>query len=104
VSAPLGERQLQRAVEQLLEVLRQSGRIVEWYHRPDRPAGRRERGGLPDLVIGLDFGRVAALELKGPRGKTTEAQEAWLRCFFPRAAVCRSLDEVQERLAAWGVM
>jgi hypothetical protein len=96
------EAQLQLAAEQLLEACRVRGLIVDYYHRPDRAAGHRERAGLPDLVIALGPGRVAALELKTERGKTTPAQDRWLAC-FPLSAVCRSLPEIRHALAGFGV-
>ena len=96
------ERQLQLAAEQLLEACRVRGLLIDCYHRPDRPAGHRERPGLPDLVIALGPGRVAAIELKSAKGKTTPAQDRWLAA-FPLAAVCRSLAEIRKALASWGV-
>lgn len=96
------EAQLQLAAEQLLEACRVRGLLVDYYHRPDRAAGHRERAGLPDLVIALGAGRVAALELKTATGRTTPAQDRWLAC-FPDSAVCRSLAEIRKALASWGV-
>lgn len=96
------EAQLQLAAEQLLEACRVRGLLVDYYHRPDRAAGHRERAGLPDLVIALGPGRVAALELKSEKGKTTPAQDRWLAC-FPLSAVCRSIPEIRQALAGFGV-
>ena len=96
------EAQLQRAAEQLLEACRVRGLIVDYYHRPDRAAGYRERAGLPDLVIALGAGRVGSIELKSAKGKTTPAQDRWLAA-FPLAAVCRSLTEIRQALADFGV-
>ena len=96
------ERQLQLAAEQLLEACRVRGMLVDYYHRPDRAAGYRERPGLPDLVIALGAGRIGVIELKTEKGKTTPAQDRWLAC-FPLAAVCRSIREIRRALASWGV-
>lgn len=96
------ERQLQLAAEQLLEACRVRGLLVDYYHRPDRAAGHRERAGLPDLVIAIAPGRVGAIELKTERGKTTPAQDRWLAA-FPLAAVCRSIPEIRRALAGFGV-
>lgn len=96
------ERQLQLAAEQLLEACRVRGLLVDYYHRPDRAAGHRERPGLPDLIIALGHGRVAAIELKVGKGKTTAAQDRWLAS-FRLSAVCRSLKEIREELAFFGV-
>jgi hypothetical protein len=96
------EAQLQLAAEQLLEACRVRGLIVDYYHRPDRAAGHRERAGLPDLIIAIDRGRIGVIELKSEKGKTTPAQDRWLAC-FPLAAVCRSLPEIRQALAGFGV-
>lgn len=96
------EAQLQLAAEQLLEACRVRGLLVDYYHRPDRAAGYRERAGLPDNIIALGAGRVAAIELKTEKGKTTPAQDRWLAS-FPLSAVCRSIPELRRALASWGV-
>lgn len=98
---PLSEAQLQRAAEDLLEVCRRRGLILDWYHRPDRAAGHRERAGLPDLLIAIGPGRVAAIELKSARGKVRPEQQVWLDAFG--GYVCRSLDEVRTALRWLGV-
>jgi hypothetical protein len=95
------EKQLQLAAEQLLEACRVRGLLVDFYHRPDRAAGHRERPGLPDLVIALGPGRVGVIELKTEKGKTTPAQDRWLAA-FPLAAVCRSIKEIRRALADFG--
>ena len=96
------EPKLQIAAEQLLEACRVRGLLVDYYHRPDRAAGHRERAGLPDLVIALGAGRVAAIELKSEKGKTTTDQDRWLAC-FPLSSVCRSIPEIRRALYDWGV-
>ena len=102
MTRPQTEAQLQLAAEQLLTHCLRRGLIVDWYHRPDRTPGHRERGGLPDLVIALSLGRVAAIELKSATGRTSPAQDRWLLA-FPDSAVCRSLPEIRQALASWGV-
>jgi len=96
------EAQLQLAAEQLLEACRVRGKILDYYHRPDRAAGHRERAGLPDLVIALGPCQVAAIELKSQQGRTTPAQDRWLAC-FPMSAVCRSIPEIRQALSSFGV-
>lgn len=84
-------------------------------HRAGGAAARRVQGirsgmglhpGWPDLVI-LDQGRVVFLEVKGPHGRLSPAQEA----FGARAqaeghgwAVVRSVDEALEAVASAGLV
>ena len=106
------EAQLQREAEKLLNWLKDTGRIRDYYHRPDRRAGHNERAGLPDLVIaGAHESRCShctrslyAIELKIGKNKTTKAQDQWLAAYGPWGAVCRSMDEVHHRLREWGII
>jgi hypothetical protein len=87
-----GSGGLQRASEAILERLRQTGAIMDWWHSEDRK--KRERPGMPDLVIGVRPGLVIAVELKSRTGRATEEQERWLECWGERGALCRSVEEV----------
>jgi len=100
------ERDLQRATEAILDELQAHGRILCWYHRPDRAprAQDHEQRGLPDLVVGVREGCVLGLELKTATGRVRPEQEIWLRCLGDRGALCRSLGEVLDFLRRWGVM
>jgi hypothetical protein len=52
--------------------------------------------GAPDFVIAMPAGYTLWLEVKGPKGKPTPAQLAWLRHLEKlghRAHLIRSLDE-----------
>lgn len=54
--------------------------------------------GLPDLMAVRD-GVFLALEVKGPKGRTTKVQEKWLREIHEAggvAAVVRCVDDVKE--------
>ena len=70
--------------------------------------------GVPDLAFILPGGRTAFIELKTAHNKVTGVQKQYLRpeqkAFRARAtelgalyAVCRSLEEVQGTLKAWGI-
>lgn len=100
------ERELQRAVEAVLEQLVALGKIRCWYHRPDRAtrAQDHEQRGLPDLVVGVRADLVLALELKTATGRVRPEQETWLGCWGERGALCRSLGEVLAHLQRWGVV
>lgn len=103
-TAPQTEAQLQRACEDLLDVLIARGQVIDYYHRPDREAGHRERGGFPDLCIALACGPVA-VELKrdSKAAKTSPAQDRWLSAWGDRGAVCRTVGQFKAALRAWGV-
>jgi len=102
---PLKEAQLQRAVECLLLLLVRKGAILDYYHRPDRPAGFRERSGFLDLAIAVRPGLVVAIELKRNvrAARTTPEQDTWLSAWADHGALCRTLDEVRTALSGWGV-
>ena len=61
--------------------------------------------GIPDRCF-LYRGRAYFIEVKGPRGRLTESQEAMFpkirECGCP-VAVCRSADDVQKALDSWGI-
>jgi len=64
------------------------------------------RAGVADLVFVLPCGRVAFIELKAPRGVSSDAQRAFMRDCEALGApylICRSMAEVEGALAAWGV-
>ena len=87
-----GRGGLQRAAEAILERLRISGAIMDWWHSEDR--AKRERAGMPDLVIAAREGLVIAIELKSATGRATEEQERWLTAWGERGCLCRSAGEV----------
>jgi hypothetical protein len=99
------EKQLQRAVEDLLAILVRKKQVIDFYHRPDREAGRNERPGFPDICIALPSG-PCAIELKRdmPSAKPSEAQARWLACWGDRGALCRNLGQVRAALRSWGVV
>lgn len=71
---------------------------------------RKARGvvrGIPDYLFVLPpEGQAAFIELKSATGRLTPEQRVW-REYLLRSgahhAVCRSLDDVCEALASWGV-
>lgn len=63
--------------------------------------------GFPDIIV-LPFASIGPLflEVKSPTGRTSAAQAAMLdrlAALGYRVAVVRSIDDVRERLAAWGI-
>ena len=61
--------------------------------------------GFPDLIVYGHSGRVGHIEVKTPKGRVTEAQEAvgvWLEQWGHNYAVCRSVEDVDAALDAWG--
>ena len=100
--APPGqEAALQAACHRVLGQLLAMGRIVDWYHRPDRAPGRGERAGLPDLLVAVRPGLVVACELKTATGRVSPRQAAWLACWGERGAVCRSEGEFVDAMRRW---
>lgn len=68
-------------------------------------AGLGVKAGAPDIVV-FWSGRAFAIELKAPRGRVSEDQEAMhqaLRRAGVAVTVARSLDEALRWLASWGV-
>ena len=64
------------------------------------------KAGVADLALILPDGRAAFIELKHGKGRQTDTQKAFeadcARTATPYA-ICRSLDDVQQTLAAWSV-
>lgn len=62
--------------------------------------------GAPDLIVMLPGRTVVGMELKGPKGKVTEAQEAfhehWRSLGYPMAVV-RSIEDARLTLQALGI-
>lgn len=88
-----------------------------WFHVPNG-GGRSKaeagilksmgvRAGAPDLVFVLPDGKAAFIELKAGRGAQSIAQKVFQadceRLGVPYA-VCKSLEEVQGTLQAWGLI
>ncbi len=87
-----------------------------WYHpanggyRNPREAAKLKdmgvRPGVADLALILSDGRAAFIELKVGKNRQTDTQIAFQadceRLGAPYA-VCRSLDDVETTLRAWGV-
>jgi len=63
--------------------------------------------GMPDIVILRPSGRFCLMEVKGPKGVLSEAQQAvrW-HCerFEMPWALVRSIDEAREALIGWGLV
>lgn len=62
--------------------------------------------GIPDLALVVS-GRAFFLEVKAPKGRTSQEQDATiarLRRAGASVAVVRSIDDVDHALAAWGVV
>jgi len=96
------ESELQAEVEVWLTGEVAACRVLCWTHVR---SPRKDRPGLPDLVIGLAPGLVVAVELKRPdgTGRLRPEQETWLRAWGERGAVCCSLAQVQAQVRAWRV-
>ena len=92
------EGPLTRDVSRYLGRLKATGKIMKYYHRPDRAAAHGERGGLPDFVICFAPGYVGGLELKRRSERPSEAQARWLVGFGCLGAVARNMGG-----AAWWV-
>lgn len=87
-----------------------------WFHPPNGGARSKREGGrfkqmgvlpgIPDLVFLLPDGRTGFIELKAPAGRFQASQRiihADLQRLGHRVAVCRSVEEVETTLRAWGV-
>ena len=107
------EERLQKAVVQYLMLSLPDD--VLWYHCPNgeyrskRTAARLKLMGVRPGVSDLPFviqGRAAFIELKATKRSLSGDQEAF-EALVERAgglfAVCRSLEEVEDTLTAWGV-
>ena len=108
------EDQIQRAVFQHLAVRAATG--VFAFHPPNGGwrsrveaailKGLGVRAGVPD-VIAIRAGRAYALELKGPGGRLTAAQNAAhaaLRAAGVTVVTCFSLDDAVAQLESWGLL
>lgn len=54
-----------------------------------------DEAGVPDLLVGIR-GKNYLLEVKGPRGKLTPAQEKWHHIWGGQATIVHSVDEALE--------
>ena len=87
----------------------QRGDAVSDVQRMRFGAARKASGvvsGMPDVGLVLHGGRVAWLELKAPKGRTSDMQDglhARLDALGHQVAVIRSIDEAEAVLRAWGV-
>lgn len=62
------------------------------------------QSGVADLVFCLPGGRFAAIEMKAPKGRTSDDQDAWLYGVEQSgglSAVARSVEAYSLILAAW---
>jgi hypothetical protein len=106
------EQDLHRAVARFLDAALAPG--VFWTsldHAGGGPvvgAFRKARGvrkGLPDIMV-VHHGRADFIELKGPKGRVSEAQKEIggdLVIAGCRVAVARSIEDVQDAVLKWGV-
>jgi len=69
----VGYQPTERAFQQTII---DAARVLGWltYHTFD---SRRSAAGFPDLIL-VRGNRMLAIEVKGPRGRVSEAQQAWL--------------------------
>ena len=61
--------------------------------------------GFPDLLVYGSGGRIGHIEVKTPAGRqqvTQERCQAWLDLLGHHYAVCRSIEDVDAALVAWG--
>jgi len=104
------EEQLQRAVCALLAIYEARG-LLAFCHVPNggyrtpAQAGAFKamgvRSGVPDLIIWTGSGHSFGIELKGPKGKPSDAQILWkstLESLGHRVYVAWSLQEVEAAL------
>jgi hypothetical protein len=62
--------------------------------------------GFPDLVALMPFGRVGFIEVKCEGEKLTKKQievHEFLLALGHKVVVCRSVEDVRETMAAWGM-
>ncbi len=109
---PETESQLQAAVVGWLKVQQMLGRleyfaIANGEKRTARTGKKLQtqgvRPGVPDLCVIGHFG-VGFIELKTKSGHVSDEQKAWearFKDFEIPHAVCRSIDEVMERVSKW---
>ena len=106
------EQQLQQAVARFLALALPEGSFFTAF--PAGGGGRLRgaflrsmglRAGVPDLMI-IWQGHYHGIELKAEGGRATNIQKlcaATIEYAGGRVAVCRSLQDVQETLAEWGI-
>ena len=107
------EERLQRAVVQLFMLAYPNLRwraIPNGEYRSKRTAGRLKamgvQPGVADLHITLPGGLTGWIELKSERGRQSPEQREFEQAERGAGAmynVCRSLDNVQKTLKAWGI-
>lgn len=110
---------LQRSVCQYLDQALPHG-WAYWHNHQNAPTVQAQarlkklgvKAGLPDMMVVGPTGdnepgvNLIVIELKSSKGRTTEAQEDWLDRFQrmgAHAAVCRSIEDVQDTLNFAGV-
>lgn len=93
----------------------QGGRLV-WFHVPNQNNGNVRwrqklkrmgvRAGVADLMLKWGGG-VGAIEIKVEGGRQSDSQkefQADWEALGGRYAVCRSIEDVRETLAEWGLV
>jgi len=108
------EAQIQRAVVDHLKARGVAGLV--WFHVPNGGfRGKAEgaifksmgvRAGVSDLIL-VHAGKIFALELKAPGGRSTEAQLAFLSDIDAAGAFTampEGLDAALQTLEAWGLL
>lgn len=61
--------------------------------------------GFPDLIVFGKGGRIGFIEVKVEGGRQSASQvecERWLTEFGQNVTVCRSLQDIDDTLKAWG--
>jgi hypothetical protein len=75
------------------------------FHRGQRWKAKGAKKGVPDIFI-LDNGFAHFIELKAEGGRVSPEQiqcQGAIRIAHGKCAVCRSVDDVAETLAEWGI-
>lgn len=79
------------------------------YRHPREAAKLKATGtvpGVPDLTFVLPGGLIGFIELKTHAGRVSSDQKAFANAAIERGAayaLCRSLNEVETTLKAWGI-
>ena len=89
---------------------------IPWWHTPNGGARSKKTAGIlkmmgtkpgvPDLTFILNDGKAAFIELKTAKGRLQPTQIAFRETVKSHGcpyAVCRSIEEVDGTLRAWGV-
>lgn len=95
------EALLTREFSRELGRMKAKGKIIDYYHRPDRRGGHRERDGVPDFLIALAPGRVGGIELKKGSERATESQIRWLVALYPMSAIARDMGGALWCVSSW---